>query len=137
MPRERSFTLIELLISVAILGFGLVTVIQSYIISANALNISQNYINAMRIAKDKLSELELAAYEKEGLNPGFSPEQGEERMGQRNFNWLTEIRGISEPDYLAEELVEACVKLDWKEAGKHKDALLSTYLPRRKEDEVK
>jgi type II secretion system protein I len=131
----KAFTLIELLISVAILGFGLVIVIQSYITSANALNISQNYISAMQLARDKLTEIELAAYEKKGLFPGDESGSGTEKIGSRNFNWETQVKEIYEPDYLAEKLVEVCVKLNWNEAGKPKDALLSTYLPRFKEEQ--
>ncbi len=131
---KRAFTLIELLISVAILGFGLVIVIQSYITSASALNISQNYVKAMRLARDKLTELELASYENNGLLPGAESNSGAEKIGSRDFNWATEVREISDSDYLTEKLVEVCVKLNWKEAGKSKDVLLSTYLPRLKEE---
>lgn len=134
---KRSFTLIELLISVAILGFGLVIVIQSYIASASALNISQNYVEAMQLAKDKLTELELTAYEKNGLPPQVESSSGREKIGSRDFNWSTEVREITEPEYLIEKLVEVCVKVDWKEAGIAKDALLSTYLPRVQEETPK
>jgi len=133
-PILRAFTLIEVLISVAILGFGLVIVIQSYMTSANALNISQNYVQAMQLAKDKLNEIELISYEKNGLLPQAESGSGTEKIGARDFNWVTEVREVLEPEYLSEKLVEVCVKLNWKEAGKAKDVSLSTYLSRVKEE---
>jgi len=134
---NKAFTLIELLISVVILGFGLVIVIQSYITSASALNISQNYVEAMRLAKDKLVELESVSYENNGLLPGAESNSGTEKVSSRDINWATEVREISDPDYLTEKLVEVCVKLNWKEAGKAKDVLLSTYLPHVPEETPK
>lgn len=131
---NRAFTLIELLVSVAILGFGLVIVIQSYITSASALNISQNYISAMQLAKDKLTDVGLVCYENNGLLPGAESRTGEEKLGARVFYWAAETREVSGSDYLAKSLVEVCVKVTWNEAGKEKDAILSTYLPRIKEE---
>jgi len=131
---KKGFTLIELMISVAILGFGLVIVAQAYITSANALNVSQNYIDAMQLARDKLTQIELAAYEKKGLLPGEESGSGTEKKGSRDFNWITEVEEISDPDYLAKKLVLVCVKLAWKERGIAKDTVLSTYLPRKNEE---
>ncbi len=131
---QRSFTLIELMISVAILGFGLVIVSQSYIISAGALNASQNYISATQLARDKLAELELVSYERKGLTPGLESDSGTRKIGPRNFNWLSEVKEVSSPDYLTEKLVEVCIRVDWTEAGRTKDAWVSTYLPRKQEE---
>jgi hypothetical protein len=117
-----------------ILGFGLVIVIQSYITSAAAINTSQNYVEAMQLAKDKLTELELVAYEKSGLLPQAGYASGIEKLGSRDFNWAIDVKEITEPDYLNEKLVEVCLEADWKEGGKFKDVLLATYLPRKKEE---
>lgn len=130
---ERGFTLVELLISVAILGFGLLIIIQSFFSSLNGLNASRNYTDAMNLANDKISGLELIAYEKNGLLPELGLDAGRIRIGNRDFSWSSQILEVAEPQYLAKELVEACIKVDWKERNILKSAALATYLPRFKE----
>ncbi|MFH1355001.1 MAG: type II secretion system protein [Candidatus Omnitrophota bacterium] len=127
--KEKGFTLAELLISVAILGFGLVIIIQSYMSSVRGLNASQNYIEAVKFAQNKITELEIYAYENQGIFI-LGAESGTKELGSREFSWISEIKEIENPEYLTEELVEVCVKLDWKEANIAKDAELATYLPR-------
>lgn len=128
---KRGFTLIELMISVAILGFGLVIVIQSFLSSAGGLNLSYNYVEAGRIARDKFSELELASYENNGLLPDLDSKSGTGFLGPRELNWVSEVREIFEPDYLTEKLVGVCVKLNWQERNISKDITLAGYLPRK------
>lgn len=131
---RKGFTLIELMLSVVILGFGLVIIIQSFLLSLNGLNISQNYIKALSFAQDKLTALELAAYENNGLLPGLAPESGKEHLGSREFTWVSEVKEIIEPDYLTEELVQGCIKLNWKERNINRDISLANYFPRKKEE---
>lgn len=126
---EPAFTLVELLISVAILTFGLVVKIQSYMHSLNGLNASRNYITAMQLAGQKFSELEVNAYENSGLSQ-FGLTSGSEFAATRQFNWSSEIKEVSEPDSLRDKVVLVCIKLEWKERGIAKDAILSAYLPK-------
>lgn len=130
---ELAFTLIELMISMVILGVGLVVVIQSFLSSAGGLNTTQNYIEALRIAQDKFAELELASYENNGLLPDLDSNSGAGFLGPRKFDWVSQVNEITEPDYLTEKLVEVCVKLDWKERNVTRDISLAGYLPKQKE----
>lgn len=122
------------MISVAILGFGLVIVIESFLNSASGLNLSHNYVDALRVARDKFSELELTSFENKGLLPDFDSKSGSGYLGSREFTWVSNVNEISEPDYLTENLVEVCIKLNWKERNITKDATLAAYLPRKKEE---
>jgi prepilin-type N-terminal cleavage/methylation domain-containing protein len=133
MVSLTGFTLIELMISVVILGVGLVVVIQSFLSSARGLNTTQNYIEALRVAQDKFSELELSSYENKGLLPDLDSKSGAGFLGPREFNWVSKVKEITEPDYLTEKLVEVCVNLNWKERNVSRDVSLATYLPREKE----
>jgi type II secretion system protein I len=128
------FTLIELLISMAILGVWLVVIIQSYMTSVNGLNISQNYIQAISIANEKLGEFQEKSQVTKGLAP-LGYEFGKKTAAGKEFNWSCNINEINLPKYLNKELVEVCVKVEWNERGAVKNFALATYLPRVKEKE--
>lgn len=128
---KLAFTLVELMISVVILGFGLCVIIQSYASALSGFNISQNYIAAMRFTKEKQTELELFSYENNGLLP--DTKSGEITQGPRKFSWKTEISEIIKPEYLNKDFVTATISLEWQERNIPKRSVLITYLPKRKE----
>ena len=133
--REHAFTLIELLISVVVLGFGLAVVIRSFSSSISGLNASQNYVEALKFAKQKLTEFKIKAYEYGGLFE-FGTESGIEKLGTRDFEWSAEVKELgNDLEDLPEKLVAVCIRLDWKEANVVKDISLATYLPRYEEEE--
>lgn len=146
---NRAFTLIEVLISVVILGFGLLVVIRSFSSSVRGLNATGNYIEAMKFAKEKLTELEIKAWEDGGLYK-LGVESGVGQIGSREIQWFTEVKEIEEDqeseeieedeeieeeESLGEKFVEVCMRLDWKEGNIAKDAALAAYLPRYNENE--
>lgn len=131
----RGFTLVELMLSVVILGFGLCIVLQSYLSSLHGLDASQNYLEAVRFAKEKLDGLTIAAYENSGLLPEVKT--GKAILGLREFNWESEVSEIHDPAYLSEDLVTASVNLDWRERNIAKNTVLATYLPKKKEEKKK
>jgi len=128
---KLAFTLVELMISVVILGFGLSIVIQSYMSALSGFNTSQNYIAAMRFAKEKAAELEVAAYENKGLLP--EAKSGETTLGARAFRWKTEVSDVPGSGNFTKDFVVAAVSMDWQERNIHKDSAIVTYLPKRKE----
>jgi prepilin-type N-terminal cleavage/methylation domain-containing protein len=132
---ERAFTLVELMVSVVILGFGLCIVIQSYISALAGLDISRNAVESARFAQEKMDELTAAVYENNGLVP--ESESGSAVLGSRQFNWKTEISEIENPEYLTEDFVEARVNVDWRERNIAKNTSLMTYLPKKKKEEDK
>ena len=62
MINLRAFTLVELMISVLILGIGLTSVANSYILALRGANSAQNNISALILAKEKFENLELASF---------------------------------------------------------------------------
>lgn len=127
------FTLIELMIAVLILGVGLAVVIQSYLSSLRGINSSQNYIDAMRLSQEKLSELEVVSYENSGLVP--QADFGSTNLGGRSFNWMTQIEETAEPEYLSNDTITARVVFGWQEKNITKSAGLAVYLPKKKDEE--
>ncbi len=126
-----AFTLVELMISVVILGFGLAIVIQSYMSALSGFNTSQNYIAAMRFAKEKAAELEVAAYENKGLLP--EAKSGETTFGAREFHWKTEVSEVPNSGNFSNAFLVAAISMDWQERNIHKNSAIVTYLPKRKD----
>jgi len=118
------------MITVIILGSGLVVILQSYLTVTNAIQASENYISALRLGQQKTIELEISAYEKNGLFPGV--ESGNISIAGRSFNWKTEVVEVEDPGYLSANTVLASVSVDWQERSRPKDLVLVNYMPKAK-----
>ena len=118
------------MISVLILGIGLTTVANSYLVALRGVNASANSVGAMNLAKEKLEDLEVSSL-KDGLS--VSASQGVLKFSDKNYNYVQEISEIAQPQDLAKYLVQACLTLSWREQNIIKNATLSTYLPKQKE----
>jgi len=144
---EKGFTLLEVMVAVAILSLGLVIVIQSFSISLRAAETSLNLSKAALLAQRKLSEVELENFSFESLDSG---DFGEDYPG---FSWETEIIPIEvkeediwqkaeEDEETAEVLPEvdledtpflyqATITIFWQERGDRRNLKFATYLARR------
>jgi prepilin-type N-terminal cleavage/methylation domain-containing protein len=132
--KKTGFTLVELLISVAVLGCGLVIIIQSYISALRGIEFSHNYFDAVKIVGKKFAEMEFSSYEKKGLLAGYESAPEEVKIGSRQGNLYSEVKDTADPDYLANDTVELCVKLNWQERANEKNIGMAMYLPKRNED---
>ncbi len=65
-----SFTLIEVLLAVVILGLGITGIIRSYAVAARALSVSGAKIEALCLAKEAFARLEQPSLPDTGLPPG-------------------------------------------------------------------
>ena len=128
--RSRAFTLVEVLISTLILGFGLVVILQSYLAAANAVQAGQDLLTASRFARDKAVELEIRSCEKGGLAP--AAEEGVFTSGGREFRWNAAVSVIDTPQYLSNDTVASLITLAWKERSIARSATLVSYFPRQK-----
>lgn len=71
--KNKGFTLIEVMVSVAILSIGLLVIIQGFSSSLNTLRICQNNLEASLFAEEKMAELEIySKQEKKGFGPDLS-----------------------------------------------------------------
>ncbi len=130
---QKGFTLVEVMLSVLILGLGLVVIANSYLIALRGINASQNNIQAMVLAKEKIDELEVSSVMKKGLT-AFSESDTLKSLG-KSYNYTLDITEIAEPEYIEKYLVKACLTFSWREQNIEKNATFSTYLPKYKEDD--
>lgn len=92
MRRSRAFTLIEVLVALAIFAVVAASVLTA---SARSLQIASRLEDktlAMWIADNRLSELQLRE-----TPPGNGRDQGELDYGGRRWEWLSQIETTSDP----------------------------------------
>ena len=126
----KGFTLVEVMISVLILGVGLTTVANSYIVALRGVNATANDIGALNLAREKLQDLEVLSL-KDGIAASIT--QGVLKTPTKNYDYKQEIFEITQSKDLAKTLVQACLSLSWQEQYVTKNVTLSTYLPKQKE----
>ena len=129
MNNLKGFTLIEIMISVLILGFGLTLVANSYIFALRGANFAMNNIRAEVLAKEKFEALEVSSL-KDGVTASLT--QGVLKSCAKNYDYTQNIIEITQPQDLAKRFMLACLTLSWQERNVLKDVTLATYLPRQK-----
>ena len=120
--RNRGFTLIEIMISIAILSTGLIIVLQGLTHCLSILRIAGNNLETSLLAEDKMAELEIATKENKAT---FSKNtSGAAQSGNIAFNWQIQLT----PDSEYEDLQEARATVSWKEGIRSGASVFSTYL---------
>ncbi len=126
----KGFTLVEVMISVLILGFGLTLVANSYIVALRGVNSTANNIGALSLAREKLEALEVSSL-KDGLSASVI--QGILKSSAKNYDYKQEIIEITQPKDLNKFLVQACLSLSWQEQNATKNVNFYTYINRKKQ----
>lgn len=131
----KSFTLIELMVSIAILALGIVGVLRSFISMSYALDVSANRIEAARVLEAKMDGIEEEMIKDPELELGADEEQVTLRNRPAQYRLeVTEFEMIKdEKEPLTDKvtITEAKVTLAWKEGQINKDATLATYFQKK------
>jgi prepilin-type N-terminal cleavage/methylation domain-containing protein len=117
------FTLIEIMVSVAILSVGLILVLQGMAKCVNILRISQDNLAATILAEDKITQVEIASKQKSS-GASFGDTSGEEEYGSAVFRW--EVRLSPYGEY--ENLNELLATVSWKDGRNNGSSSFNTYL---------
>jgi len=131
--KNRAFTLVEIMVSIAILSIGLVLILQWLAYSLNVLRISQDYLIAALVSENKMAEEEIKFKEDKD---DFRRDNSEAfELSGMQFEFNSQLGAI---DYRKEsasgveiEFEDFCnlkTDLSWRE-GKRKGRIpLDTYL---------
>jgi len=120
--RNKGFTLIEILISIAILSLGLILVLQGLTQCLNILRISQNNLETSLLAEEKMAEMEIAVKQDKEM---FSKDtSGQSQSGNIEFNWHVRLS----PDTQYEDLYEVLTTVNWTEGRRKGSSIFSSYL---------
>ena len=120
-PNNDGFSLLEVIVALAIMAMGFVTVLQLFSGSIRSLSLSEQYLKGTTLAHSKLGELEVNNYsvtEYEGIFPD-----------EKNYRWQLQVSPHTSPLNSKEDniqLSEVTLNVLWEEAGKTRDIEFST-----------
>ncbi len=116
LNNNNGFSLLELIISVAILSIGITVILQALAFSSRMAGLSCDITDVVFLAEDKIQELEFK--EKQDLIQ-------EELISDRNgkFDWEY---GINLDPAL--NLYKLNLKVNWQKLGRKEELNLNTYL---------
>lgn len=114
---RRGFTLLEVMIAMALLALVLVTVFSHQAVSIDLGNEARLITRATFLAQEKMAELLAGEVRELGSVEGDVEDAG---IG---FHWRTEIEESSR-----EGLVRVVATVTWKERGSTRDVRIVTYM---------
>ena len=120
-PNNDGFSLLEVIVALAIMAMGFVTVLQLFSGSIRSVSLSEQYLKGTTLAHSKLGELEVNNYsvtEYEGIFPD-----------EKNYRWQLQVSPHTSPLNSKEDniqLSEVTLNVLWEDAGKTRDVEIST-----------
>lgn len=127
---KYGFTLIEVMISVAILAVGLALILQGFAFSLNVLRISHDNLKATIVAENKMAELQIQI--KEGGDSFIKGLDEEFESGNMEYTWEVKVEPveweIEEISEAHEALNEVTACLSWEEGKRKGDVPIVTYM---------
>lgn len=115
---NKAFSLLELIVAIAILSIGIAAVIQAITYSVRAAALSCDMSDAAFLAQDKMQELEFK--EAQGL---IDSQPKEEQGLQGKFNWQYTISLDTSIN-----LYKTVFSVDWRSQNRQEGLQLETYL---------
>jgi general secretion pathway protein I len=132
---KTGFTLIEVVVALAILGVGLTVIMELFAGGLRLEKVSEEYTKAVNYARIKMEEI--------ALNPKME-EGSEEGKFDETFRWQVGVKKVDvlgiekKPDLkIPVELFQIQVKVVWKSGSKERSTVVETYRTIKVEDEEK
>jgi len=133
---ERGFTLIEVVVAIAILGIGLVVIIELFSGGLRLERTSEEYTKAVGYARMKMEEISFATSLEEGVQEGEF---------DRDYRWQVEVtkvdlipsRGIETSYRPPVELYRIRIDVLWKSGFKERTARVESYRALKTEESAK
>lgn len=122
---RRGFTLIEIIMAMAIMAIGIIGVVRLLPVGLRASKSSEIMSRAAFLAQEKLEELKLAGFEElSAPNPTIALE-GEEG----DYTWRAEILEVSLEGVISSEHIRSLsLTVSWEEKGKPRSQKFVTYI---------
>ncbi len=119
--KRRGFTLIEVMVAVAVLSFGLVMVYQSFFIVLNSFNYCADSLAIAVWMDEKIWQAQDSIMRTGGLDN--NPEQGEITARSKKFNWELSSTVLDQ----AANLSAVNLEITWKEGKRNVKVSRSGY----------
>jgi len=117
-PRNSAFSLLEVIIAIAILSVGIIWVLQALSFSTRVTGLSCDMISASFLAKDRMQELEFKE-----INKLLDKEPGQSNEVLGKFQWQDSI--VLNSDL---KLYQVNYEVNWQRSNRQEQISLSTYL---------
>jgi len=114
---KKGFTLLEVMIAMALLALVLVTVFSHQAVSIDLGNEARMITRAAFLAQEKMAEV-LAAEVRE-----IGSAEGDMEEGGISFHWRTDVEESGR-----EKLVRVVALVAWKQGGSTRDVRIVTYM---------
>jgi type II secretion system protein I len=134
-PRsEKGFTLIEVLVAVAILATGLVLIVEGMGRSQQAIRIAENLVAASFVAEQQIVKSEMEVRSEHDLS--FNSDRGKEKNLGRQFEWEKITQPYTDKAMEDETKVnEVAVTVEWKEAHRNNLMKVSSLILNREKQQ--
>lgn len=119
---DNGFSLLEVIVALAIMAIGYITVLNLFSVSIKSVGMSDQYMRAVRLASSKLSEMEMMDYEAATLSGTFEE-------NERSFQWSMDIEPYDSPLNDPEiniNLSKIILKVFWDDGQKRRNVELVT-----------
>lgn len=120
--KKKGFTLVEVIMTGAILAFGIVSIYEAFFISVDTYSYYTHYLNTHDWIGEKIWEVQ-----SELINSGVAEEghvSGQIVRDHKTYDWLMAVALVDE----AQGLYRVKVTLSWKEGNKKINTTRETYL---------
>ena len=119
---ERGFTLIEIVVTLAILGLAMPALLHSFTQAAKGQALSENMTTALYLLKFRMAEIEVEGY------PDIGEDDGEFGENSR-YRWHSQVQDVESEEI--DGLRQVTVTVTWQERGREKSIAMNTYLADR------
>jgi len=120
---NKGFSLLEVIVALAIMAIGYMTVFNLFSVSIKALGMSDQYQQAINLANSKLSEIEMLNYETEKTSGTFQNKEA--------FRWTLSIEpyesSLNDPEENI-NLSKVVLKVLWQDNQKTRNVELVTLM---------
>lgn len=133
--RNKGFTLIEVVVALAILGVGLIVIIELFSGGLRLGKTSEEYTKAVEYARMKMEEIAVQRSVEEGIEEGEFDDVFHWRVGAKKMDILPiEKSSDLKPPV---ELYQIKVNITWKSGSKERSAGIESYKTIKLEDHEK
>jgi len=117
---KQGFTLLEVMIALAIIAISLVVILHSHALSISRVNQAKNILVSSLLAEEQMAEVEMLGFSKLKNSSGVC-------VDYPGFHWK---RIVSPTPF--DEVKKAVVHIFWEAEGSEKDFKLETYISKMK-----
>ena len=118
---EYGFSLLEVIVALAIMAIGFITVLQLFSGGIKSVSLSEQYLKATALAQSKMGEIEINNYKEADAEGMFQNEDG--------YRWRVEITPYATDLNNAAsgvQLSEVTLNIHWSDAGRARNIELNT-----------